>query len=200
MRERARAVAMTVAGWLSLAACPSAPAPRAPANPAAAAAPAAPPTPAVAPVVAAASTDAPERSAGLDDLREPGSRRLPGSIICEPEQLRNEARNVTHVRGTLDKESVHQIIVSHVSAITRCYEASMITPPYPRGKVHTRFALDGTGKVRYSCVISTTMNQPKAERCIVDEMLTWQFPEPLGGGWVVVTYPWTFEPAEERPR
>ena len=96
-----------------------------------------------------------------------------------------------------DKETIRRIIRSHVDAVRKCYEAVMIEPPFPRGKVMARILISGAGSVTSTCVASTTLNRLEAERCIVDEALTWTFPKPLGGGVIVVDYPFVLEPSRE---
>ena len=43
-------------------------------------------------------------------------------------------------------------------------------------------------------VKSTTLNNGAAEKCISDRFYQMQFPEPKGGGIVVVSYPFIFAP------
>ena len=100
-------------------------------------------------------------------------------------------------RGALDKEIVRGIIRRHVPAVRACYEAVMGEAPYAQGRVVTRFTIDFEGKVRHSCLVSSTLRQPDGERCILDDELHWEFPKPLGGGQVVVDYPFVLEPETE---
>ena len=86
-----------------------------------------------------------------------------------------------------------------MDAVRTCYEAVLTSKPYPRGRVLARFMISRTGQVSNSCVVSTTLHQLEAERCIVDDILTWAFPKSLGGGWIVVDYPFVLDPAEEPP-
>ena len=96
--------------------------------------------------------------------------------------------------GSLDKEIIRRVIRRHIPAVRACYEAVMVAKPFPSGRVMTRFAIDAEGKVTHTCVVNTTLNQTPAEACIVDEMLRWEFPKPIGGGWVVVDYPFVLVP------
>jgi len=99
--------------------------------------------------------------------------------------------------GSLDKEAIRRIIRRHVPAVKTCYEAVMGPPPYAQGRVVTRFAIDREGKVRHSCLVTSTLDSPAGERCIVDELLRWGFPAPNGGGWVVVDYPFVLTPVTD---
>jgi len=135
---------------------------------------------------------------------------VPPSIRCEPHEVRqaSSARATGDrapsapaglglsgpaVVGHLPTELIRSVIRSHGDAIRTCYEATLRSPPYPKGRVRARFVIDATGKVPHSCLASTTLDQPTAERCIVDEVLTWRFPKPADGGQVIVDYPWVLE-------
>jgi hypothetical protein len=58
----------------------------------------------------------------------------------------------------------------------------------------TRFAIDRAGKVPYSCAVESTVNDLLIDRCILDEILHWEFSKPRGGGWLVVQYPFVLTP------
>lgn len=57
------------------------------------------------------------------------------------------------------------------------------------------FVIDGTGRVSEASVRQDTMNNASVARCMLEQMRRWRFPEPRGGGEVIVTYPWVFKPA-----
>ena len=141
-------------------------------------------------------------AANAGDSTDPpkGCHRLPASIACEPEQpVSPDARVYVGAKaagkGSLDKEVVRAVILSHTPAVRACYEATLSARPYSEGRVFARFAIDAHGRVRGSCLASSTLNRPDGERCVLDEILGWRFPEPVGGGWVVVQYPFLFQPA-----
>jgi hypothetical protein len=95
-----------------------------------------------------------------------------------------------------DKRVIRAVIRSHLAEVTSCYEAGLTQPPYPAGRLATRFAIGPSGNVIGSCVVTSALNHPEIERCVVDAMLGWEFPKPLGGGHVVVTYPFVMTPEE----
>jgi outer membrane biosynthesis protein TonB len=70
-------------------------------------------------------------------------------------------------------------------------------PPYPRGRVSTRFAIAASGRVESSCIADSTVKNPRIDRCIVDAILKWEFPRPIGGGWVLVEYPFRLIPGDD---
>lgn len=144
---------------------------------------------------ASAATEAADRGDSADPPK--GCHRLPASLACEPEPPAGPDAKVyvgaeAAGKGSLDKEVIRAVILSHTPAVRACYEATMSMRPYPEGRVFARFAIDAHGRVRGSCLASSTLNRPDGERCVLDEILGWKFPEPDGGGWVVVQYPFVF--------
>jgi len=135
-----------------------------------------------------------------------GWRRMPSSLLCEPTGLPHgdggapdgRPAGFANVQGRIDKEAVRRGIQAHIPEVQDCYEAILKgSPPFPRGRVRVRFAIDGAGQVRHSCVVDTTLGNATCERCIADAVLGWRFPKPVGGGWVVVVYPFVLEAADD---
>lgn len=58
-----------------------------------------------------------------------------------------------------------------------------------------RFAVAASGTVQMSAVYSSTLGVRRAEDCIAQPVRRWSFPQPDGGGIVVVSYPFVFETA-----
>ena len=58
-----------------------------------------------------------------------------------------------------------------------------------------------TGQVVASVLQNSTMGNARVENCVVQAVRRWEFPKPLGGGIVIVTYPFAFTPVcEEEAR
>lgn len=132
-----------------------------------------------------------------------GTRRLAPSLQCEPRPPTppsakdGGAPTPTCARGSLDKEIIQRIIRRHIDQVRKCYNQALISSSDAQGRVVVRFAIDGGGKVRQSCLVTSSLNQLLAERCIVDEILNWEFPKTIGGGWVTVDYPFTLVSANK---
>jgi hypothetical protein len=101
----------------------------------------------------------------------------------------------TVVQGALSKEIIGKVIQRHWNEIKYCYETELNKNPELNGKVAMSFTIDGTGAVSQADVAETTMNNREVEGCIVKSVRRWTFPEPKGGGEVLVTYPWIFKAA-----
>jgi len=77
--------------------------------------------------------------------------------------------------------------------VKTCYDAALAERPTAKGKLMIKFGVDGFGRVRTSCLVSSELREVHVERCMVDLPLGWTFPKPEGGGWVVVSYPFVFK-------
>ncbi|MCP3101635.1 TonB family protein [Myxococcus sp. K15C18031901] len=101
----------------------------------------------------------------------------------------------TTVVGGLDKDVIAKVIRRHQGEIKYCYESELNKDPSLAGKVAVAFTIDPTGAVSDATVSETTLNNSRAEQCMLSRIRRWKFPEPKGGGVVAVTYPWLFSPA-----
>ncbi|WP_342374192.1 TonB family protein [Myxococcus stipitatus] len=101
----------------------------------------------------------------------------------------------TTVVGGLDKDVIAKVIRRHQNEIKYCYESELNKEPSLAGKVAVAFTIDPTGAVSDATVSESTLNNSRAEQCMISRIRRWKFPEPKGGGVVAVTYPWMFSPA-----
>jgi hypothetical protein len=61
------------------------------------------------------------------------------------------------------------------------------------GTITTQFTINGNGAV--ISVKATGMGNAGVESCVADAIRSIQFPKPTGGGFVNVTYPFSFRSA-----
>jgi metallo-beta-lactamase class B len=97
-------------------------------------------------------------------------------------------------RGKLDKEIIRRVIGGHINEVESCYDAALTTDPTFSGRIMIRFTIAATGSVDASELQSSTMANPVVESCAVQVAKRWQFPKPIGGGSVVVSYPFVLTP------
>jgi hypothetical protein len=95
-------------------------------------------------------------------------------------------------KGMLDKEDIRGLIRSHIPAVKACYERELSGKPALQGTILSRFTIASDGAVMASAIQSSTMNDAKVEDCLGREICNWEFPKPLGGGIVIVSYPFNF--------
>jgi TonB family protein len=126
-----------------------------------------------------------------------GSKRLLDSLACETQPPCADCTTTTGDQarpvGSLDKEVVRAGIRSHIDQMKACYDSIADSHPEKQGRVIVRFAIAPSGAVETSCLVASSLNEASVDRCVVERPLGWRFPEPQGGGWVVVDYPFVFE-------
>lgn len=99
------------------------------------------------------------------------------------------------VHGMLDKEIIRRVIRRHINEVKACYQRELSGDPELEGRIVVRFTIDGSGMVIASERVSSTMGNGIVEDCTVQAVKRWQFPKPIGGGMVIVTYPFALTPA-----
>lgn len=102
---------------------------------------------------------------------------------------------VADVRGSLSKEAIRREIHRHLNEVRACYEQELNARPDLSGRVMIKFIVAPTGAVQMSAVSSSTLGVKRAEDCISQAVRRWTFPQPDGGGIVVVSYPFVFDTA-----
>jgi TonB family protein len=96
------------------------------------------------------------------------------------------------LRGSLDKDIIRRVVRRHLPEVRFCYEQELPKAPTLAGRVAVNFTIAGTGKVAAAVVQSSTLNNARAESCVVGAVRRWEFPAPQGGGIVIATYPFNF--------
>lgn len=97
------------------------------------------------------------------------------------------------LRGSLSKAVIQKRIRSHIGEVRRCYETGLSGWTELSGRVAVKFIIEPDGRVYRAVVADTTLHNRPVECCILDALSGWTFPEPVGGGIVVVTYPFVLE-------
>jgi hypothetical protein len=93
------------------------------------------------------------------------------------------------VRGGLERSEVEAVIQENISQIRFCYNRGLRQNPNLSGKVTSNWVIGADGRVRLSRVRDSTLASSEVENCIKDRIASWTFPQPRGGGEVVVNYP-----------
>ncbi len=96
------------------------------------------------------------------------------------------------ILGALDRSLVDAVVKRHMSQIRYCYQRELTRNPAVAGKVTVKFVVAADGTVSSAVTKSSTMSNAAVESCINGRFLRFQFPEPRGGGIVIVAYPFTF--------
>lgn len=96
------------------------------------------------------------------------------------------------VLGALDKSLIDAVVKRNLESIRYCYRRELARMPSLAGKVVIKFVIAKDGSVSTATTKTSTLNNAAAESCINGRFLRMQFPEPKGGGIVVVSYPFLF--------
>ncbi len=100
-----------------------------------------------------------------------------------------------HVTGSLDREIVRRTIRRHINEVKFCYEQELVVHRDLGGRVTVHFTIAATGQVLAAVLQSSTLGSPRVESCMVQAVRRWEFPRPVGGGLVMVSYPFMLTPA-----
>lgn len=117
---------------------------------------------------------------GASDLGEKKSR-MPVIVPGKPE-----------IRGSLDKEIIARVVRQHRNEIRYCYEKELQKNPKLAGQIKVKFTISGSGSVISAIVNGSTVKSSAVEGCVTEKIRRWVFPEPKGGGIVIVNYPFNF--------
>jgi TonB family protein len=117
-----------------------------------------------------------------------GAGGLGGRRARAPDVIPGQA----NVRGSLDKEIIRRIIRRHINEVKYCYETELTKKADLSGRVSVQFTIAATGQVIASVLQSSTMSNIRVENCVVQAVRRWEFPKPMGGGIVIVSYPFNF--------
>src|SRR5579871_3552510 len=120
-----------------------------------------------------------------------GAGGLGGRRAHAPDVIPGQA----NVRGSLDKEIIRRIIRRHINEVKYCYEQELTKKPDLGGRIMVQFTIGASGQVIASVLQNSTMGNARVENCTVQAVRRWEFPKPLGGGIVIVSYPFVLTPA-----
>jgi len=98
------------------------------------------------------------------------------------------------ILGALDKSLVDAVVRRHLNQIRYCYQRELTKNPSLGGKVVVKFVIAKDGTVSSATTKSSTLGNAAVEGCINGRFMRFQFPEPKGGGIVIVSYPFLFSP------
>jgi hypothetical protein len=96
------------------------------------------------------------------------------------------------IMGSLSMDVIRRVIHSHRDQIRYCYNKELTRHPNLAGKIPVKFTISPKGYVQSASVRGSTMRNRAVEHCITQKIRTWKFPEPKGGGIVIVNYPFIF--------
>jgi hypothetical protein len=81
-----------------------------------------------------------------------------------------------------------------MNQIAYCYQRELADKPALGGKITVKFVIAKDGSVSKAATKKSTMGNTAVESCLNQRFRRFKFPEPKGGGIVIVSYPFSFEP------
>ena len=100
------------------------------------------------------------------------------------------------IEGGLSQAVIQATIEKNLPQVRACYEAGLQKWPGLAGTVSTKFEIGSTGRLNYSKISRSTLDNSQVENCIIRNMKKWQFPGPEGGVSVKVNYPFLLRPVQ----
>jgi TonB family protein len=99
------------------------------------------------------------------------------------------------IQGSLDKDVIRRVMRQHTRQNSSCYETVLRKDAKAQGKVSVTFTIERDGTVKHAEMKEDGVGNSGLSSCIVSAMKSLVFPAPQGGGVVIVSYPFTFSPA-----
>ena len=96
------------------------------------------------------------------------------------------------ILGALDKSLIDAVIKRNMNQIRYCYQRELTKNPSIKGKIVVKFVIAADGSVSKASIKSSSMGSKAVESCITGRFRRFKFPEPKGGGIVIVSYPFIF--------
>lgn len=96
--------------------------------------------------------------------------------------------------GELQRAEIDAEIQEHVPRIRACYDDGLRRDSSLAGKVTVKFVIGADGAVTSAQEASGDLADEAVVACVVDAIGQMSFPEPEGGGIVIVSYPFVFTP------
>jgi len=124
----------------------------------------------------------------------PGYGTAVGQLATRRASVPDAIPGIGDVRGSLDKEIIRRIIRRHLNEVRYCYEQGLASHPSLNGRLVVQFTIAPTGRVLASALQSSSLGVVSVDACVVQAVKRWEFPQPSGGGLVMVSYPFQLTP------
>lgn len=97
--------------------------------------------------------------------------------------------------GRLSPSRIREVVRAASGKMRRCYETALKRVPNESGRLTVRFEIGPDGRVFFAHIQDTTLSDPAAQACMLEEFRALRFPPPVGGV-VTVNYPLVFSPGD----
>lgn len=141
---------------------------------------------------------APETCDGVTaaEVSEAGSRRLAAATNLLEYESMWKAERPAAAAGSLSASEIRGRIRQGLTQIQTCYQSALSDTRLTGGRVVVRFVIVAEGLVA-SAHVSEGFGVPALDCCVVQQVAQWRFPEPSGGNFVTVEYPFVVRLSRE---
>jgi Ca-activated chloride channel family protein len=100
------------------------------------------------------------------------------------------------IMGSVDHSMIEEVIKGQLNAVRACYNVQLRTEPGLEGRLVLRFEVAGDGRLVRTTAVSNTTGSEDLADCVTSRFFMMRFPASLGGGELVVNYPFVFAGAD----
>ncbi len=100
-------------------------------------------------------------------------------------------RGKSSVQGFCKAADIQRVVSARSAGIKFCYEKELQRNPSLAGKVVLNWLINPQGRVTRVYVVSSTLNSPRVEQCMMRQVRRWRFTKPEGGQ-CSVNFPFVF--------
>ncbi|MCB9680772.1 MAG: AgmX/PglI C-terminal domain-containing protein [Alphaproteobacteria bacterium] len=94
--------------------------------------------------------------------------------------------------GGLSRDQIDRVVKARLNTIRFCYQRELTRDPSLGGKLVIKFTVARDGTVSAASAAQNTVGSASVAACVTERFFAMTFPEPVGGGIVVVRYPFVF--------
>lgn len=95
-------------------------------------------------------------------------------------------------KSTIDRDGIDTALKKHKDQFLACHEIEVNAGHKNGGNIIAGFVVAGNGNASQMTIVSSSMNDPIMDRCVLDVISGIQFPPPAGGIPVTIKYPFNF--------
>ncbi len=114
---------------------------------------------------------------GIDDLISSKEQAKSTNISRKGNIVVEKVSSIADERGvkseSRDSDKVSEIINKHNAAIQYCYQRELKQNPELKGKLVVRFTITPKGSTKNIKILSSTLNNPRVERCVISRIRRW---------------------------
>ncbi len=105
-----------------------------------------------------------------------------------------EKESFSVVMGSLDKSDIAKIVINRNAVkYMKCYNDAVLNQPELTGKIVVNFIISSEGRIDKASIKRSSINNKTMEECVRNVFSKMLFPDPKGGGIVIVTQPLIFK-------